>query len=263
MNTFMYAYNEHSESAKALSQAMGIKRIKHENSRFKSTRDKIVINWGSSELPNYVQWAGHRLTNVINHPDVVAICSNKLKLFDHIYNWGDDGIIPEWTTDIDTAKLWAIGWPNYKVVERHVLNGHSGQGIRIVTDQSDLQPAPLYVKYIPKRDEFRVHMIGGTIIDVQQKKKRLDFDEEVNYNIRNHAGGFIYARENLNVPDNVLNVAHMTYDTFVDQDLDIAAMDIIYNSKLDRAYLLEINTAPGLEGQTVQLYADALKELIG
>ena len=258
MNTFMYAYNEHSESAKALSQAMGIKRIKHLNSKFAGRMDQTVINWGASRLPirNYG-------INIINHPEAVGICSNKLSLFDYLVSQECDDLIPEWTTNIDTAKLWAIGWPNYKVVERHVLNGHSGAGIRIVTDQADLQPAPLYVKYIPKRDEFRVHMVGGEIIDIQQKKKRLDFDEEVNYNIRNHAGGFIYARENLNVPDNVLNVAHMTYDTFVDQDLDIAAMDIIYNSKLDRAYLLEINTAPGLEGQTVQLYADALKELIG
>lgn len=259
MNTFMYAYNEHSESAKALSQAMGIKRIKHENSRFKPLPNKTVINWGSSHLPDYVN---NGWTNIINNPEVVDICSNKLKLFEHISESGVGGIIPEWTTCVDTAKLWAINWPNYKVVERHVLNGHSGAGIRIVDKPEDIQYAPLYVKYVPKRDEFRVHMIGGGVVDVQQKKKRLDFEGEVNYNVRNHAGGFIYAREDIEVPDNVLRVAYTAYETLVDQGLDIAAMDIIYNSKLDRAYLLEINTAPGLEGQTVQLYAEALKELI-
>jgi len=257
MNTFLYAYNEHSQSAKALAQAMGIKRIKHRNSKFAGRADQTVINWGGSQLPirNY-------RANIINDPKSVGICSNKLELFKYLEDQECDDLIPEWTTNIDTAKLWAIGWPNYNVVERHVLNGHSGQGIRIVDNPEDIQDAPLYVKYIPKRDEFRVHMVGGQIIDIQQKKKRLDFEGEVNYNIRNHAGGFIYARENIEVPKCVKYVAQAVHETFENDTLDIAAMDIIYNSYLNRAYLLEINTAPGLEGQTVQLYADALRELI-
>ena len=257
MNTFLYAYNEHSQSAKALAQAMGIKRIKHHNSRFKPRYNKVVINWGATQIPKDIT----DTCDIINEPSIVDICSNKLSLFQYLHGQECADLIPEWTTDIDTAKLWQIGWPNYKVVERHVLNGHSGQGIRIVTDQADLQPAPLYVKYIPKRDEFRVHMVDGNIIDIQQKKKRLDFEGEVNYNIRNHAGGFVYARDGIEVPECIKLVAYRAHETFGDW-LAIGAMDIIYNSKLDRAYLLEINTAPGLEGQTVQLYADALKELI-
>lgn len=256
MKTFMYAYNEHSESAKALSQAMGIKRIKHENSRFKPREDKVVINWGATQIPEDIT----DTCDIINNPGIVRICSNKLSLFQFVEN--QVGLVPDWTTDIDVVRGWFDDHKSLKVVERHKLSSHSGEGIRIVDQKELITVAPLYVKYIPKRDEFRVHMVDGEIIDIQQKKKRLDFDGEVNYNIRNHAGGFIYAREDIEVPECVKRVAYQANDCFAEW-LAIGAMDIIYNSKLDRAYLLEINTAPGLEGRTVQLYADALKELIG
>jgi glutathione synthase/RimK-type ligase-like ATP-grasp enzyme len=43
--------------------------------------------------------------------------------------------------------------------------------------------------------------------------------------------------------------------------LDFGAVDIIWNKKQDRYYVLEVNTAPGLEGETVVRYANAFKEL--
>jgi D-alanine-D-alanine ligase-like ATP-grasp enzyme len=37
--------------------------------------------------------------------------------------------------------------------------------------------------------------------------------------------------------------------------LDFGAVDIIYNAKRNECYVLEVNTAPGLEGTTVEKYA--------
>jgi D-alanine-D-alanine ligase-like ATP-grasp enzyme len=42
--------------------------------------------------------------------------------------------------------------------------------------------------------------------------------------------------------------------------LDFGAVDVIWNEKQQRAYVLEVNTAPGLEGQTVDDYARGIKE---
>jgi D-alanine-D-alanine ligase-like ATP-grasp enzyme len=44
--------------------------------------------------------------------------------------------------------------------------------------------------------------------------------------------------------------------------LDFGAIDIIYNESRDQAYVLEVNTAPGLTGQTIQSYADAFRHLV-
>ena len=44
--------------------------------------------------------------------------------------------------------------------------------------------------------------------------------------------------------------------------LDFGAVDIIWNNLQEKAYVLEINTAPGLEGQSVETYKKFLNELL-
>ena len=114
--------------------------------------------------------------------------------------------------------------------------------------------AELYVKYIPKKDEYRVHIFDDEIIDVQKKMMREGWDDP-DWQIRNHANGFIYGRIGIEPPDCVLDVALKTFRNF---KLDFGAVDVIYTENIDKAYALEINTAPGLEGQTVVSYAEAL-----
>ena len=43
--------------------------------------------------------------------------------------------------------------------------------------------------------------------------------------------------------------------------LDFGAVDIIYNEAEDQHYVLEVNTAPGLEGTTLQKYTEAILEM--
>ena len=42
--------------------------------------------------------------------------------------------------------------------------------------------------------------------------------------------------------------------------LDFGAVDIIYNNRDDVCYLLEVNTAPGLQGTTLEKYKDAVEK---
>lgn len=42
--------------------------------------------------------------------------------------------------------------------------------------------------------------------------------------------------------------------------LDFGAVDVIWNQQKQMAYVLEINTAPGLEGTTLENYIKAFKE---
>src|SRR5690348_8866092 len=147
---FIYAWKPGSEGASALAEALPAKKIKHENSKFIGNPNKIVINWGSSELPLQVQ-----RSRVINPADRVLICSNKLRFFQHV---GDRCSVPDWTTDRAVAFRW-IG-EGSTVCARQVLNGHSAQGLVIMTNDPHTHvDAPLYVKYIPKKDEYRIHVI--------------------------------------------------------------------------------------------------------
>lgn len=119
--------------------------------------------------------------------------------------------------------------------------------------------APLYTKYVPKKDEYRVHVVAGKVIDVQRKALRNGWLEEhggdVNYKVRNLANGFVYVRQDVVAPKQVMEEPVKAMEIL---KLDFGAVDVVYNAKKESAYVLEINTAPGLEGTSVDNYAKAL-----
>jgi len=45
--------------------------------------------------------------------------------------------------------------------------------------------------------------------------------------------------------------------------LNFGAVDAIYNRKRDASFILEVNSAPGLENTTLQIYTNALRQLVG
>lgn len=255
MSIWIYPYKMGSKSVKALSEALGARVIKREGSRFREGRGKHIINWGASRVP---------YGNALNHHSAVALAGNKLHCFKTLN--AAEISIPEFTTDSNTATDWY--GEGKIVVLRHKLNGHSGEGIEIVDPkQGDLMSAaPLYVQYIPKKDEYRVHIFkfeqdDVRAIHVQQKKRKLDVaDDDVNWQVRNLDGGFIFATGGVEPPEDVIVQAKAA---LVASGLTFGAVDVIWNQKQQKAFCLEINTAPGLEGTTVTKYAEAFKEYFG
>jgi glutathione synthase/RimK-type ligase-like ATP-grasp enzyme len=212
----------------------------------------IIINWGSSSAPDRLAAA-----RFINHPDLVKVAGNKLTTFETYAvlrdNPGEAVSIPEFCTTYERAVEWVTSGTT--VVCRTKLNGHSGAGIVLAAREEDVvRDCPLYVKYIKKAKEFRVHVAFGAVIDVQQKKRRTDFEGETDYAIRNHQRGWIYAREDIEEPADLRDQATRAILTL---GLDFGAVDIIYNQHYNRCYVLEVNTAPGLEGTSVTNYTEA------
>jgi len=249
----VYPYKQGSKSAKALADALGGKVLKREGSSWvpRAGRRNMVINWGSSNVPNFAN-------NVIclNTTDIDKV-SNKLAFFKEIE--GSPFAPSFWTFQDDIPD------EAFPIVCRTILNGHSGAGIVIANSRADLVNAPLYVKYIKKQDEYRVHL--GLKPDGEdfeticiQKKMLRNGHENPNWKIRNHFNGFIYGREGFEPPACVLEAAISAMNCFA---LEFGAVDVIYNRHYDRAYALEINTAPGLEGQTIQEYANYFNNYFG
>jgi glutathione synthase/RimK-type ligase-like ATP-grasp enzyme len=212
------------------------------------------INWGNSRPPVGTDLA----VPISNSFSAVAVASNKLSTFQVLE--GKDGIrIPEFTNDRQVAQLWFN--ERNTIVCRDKLSGHSGDGIRFVQREDGIEfdaipLAPLYVKYVKKQKEFRVHVAFGEVIDVQEKRKRRDLPEEfqTNYQVRNHQTGWVYCREDLQEPEGLRAMATATVEAL---RLDFGAVDLIWNEKRNEVYVLEVNTAPGLEGTTVEKYAEA------
>lgn len=251
-------YRMASQSAKNLQERLSfllkrkVVRLYTEGGEYVPRVDKLVINWGTSKRPS---WANSPVQPIIwNKTPNIGIASNKLTAFQAFQTAGITSI-PDFCTDRATAAAW-VG-EGKVVVCRTSLNGHSGAGIVVAAREEDLVDAPLYVVYRKKKSEFRVHVAFGRVIDVQQKKKRSDYAGDVDYAVRNHHTGWVYCREGVVDSPRRDELATLAVAAL---GLDFGAVDIIYNEHLDSYFLLEVNTAPGLEGTTVEKYANAFTE---
>ena len=243
-----------SRAAKALKNALQQKldipvRLFRKNSPHYQPRwTDYVINWGcSTEWP----WINNTSKNGNQ------ICVNKLSFFEQVTAFNQINTtktvnIPEWTTDPEIAIAW-----NKDFFTRKILNGHSGAGIGVYFAGENPCPAPLYVQYKKKRHEYRVHFFKDghnyVIIDISQKKKRVGF-ENVDTKVRNHKNGWVYARENIYEPQDLKQQA---LNAALASRLDFGAVDLIWNEKENKCYVLEVNSAPGIEGTTLQKYVDS------
>lgn len=245
----IFPYRQKSRSANRLAQVLGGKVMNIKTMIIPQTWD-VVINWGSSECPYGVD------VRVLNRPSAIRTASNKREAFRVLQQAGVQ--IPAFAT----SKA-DVSWEGLTVV-RHKLTGHSGEGIELVDDKAALPVAPLYVEYIPKKDEYRIHVIGTSITTIQRKGARSDFDGKPDFKVRNHKNGFVFVRQSdvggpITPPLEVLEQARAAIAAL---GLDFGAVDIVWNEKAKKAYVLEVNTAPGMEGTTIAEYAAGFKELL-
>lgn len=143
---------------------------------------------------------------------------------------------------------------------RTLINATNGRGIvEFESSTQDYPRAPLYTEYIPKKAEYRFHVFGDKVIDIQQKKRKRGFDEEQrDTRIRNLHNGYIYSRDGIAPPDGAADLAIRAVAALGYQ---YGAVDLIYNEKRNQCYVLEVNSRPGLMGTTLGKYADALINL--
>lgn len=214
----------------------------------------VIINWGNSRD----NISGAPL--VLNPVDRVRGAACKL----HSFRSFEGGSTPESPISIPRFTIdrnIAAGWidEGKVVVCRTVLRGHSGEGIVIATTIDELVDAPLYVEYVKKKKEFRVHVFKETIVDIQEKRRQRDHEGEPNFLVRNHHNGWVYCRDSIQEPTGLRGMA-IKATSFL--GLDFGAVDIIWNERQNQCYVLEVNTAPGLEGQTVDAYAQTFNTFL-
>ena len=215
----------------------------------------FIINWGSSMAirckPN---------TKVLNKPLAVAWSSDKLLTFQKLAGHAKT---VDWTTHPDKAAEWLIDGSS--VVCRKLTKGSAGAGIEIVKWEDykkngkravDLPQCPLYTRYFPKSQEVRVHVAGNKVIHYAAKLRRRDgVDGPADPWIRTHERGWVYATQDIVPNKEAEDIAVAALGRL---GLDFGAADIAIG-KLGVA-LLEVNSAPGLEGTTLEKYASYFKQ---
>lgn len=231
-------------------------KVRRTGSTFRGRSGDLFVNYGSSGLD--LSLAGN--ATLLNHPTNIGQASNKVNAFQVFQNASVKTV--DWTTSRQTAETWVS--QGEVVYCRTVLQGHSGEGIQIcsssdVTDiggipHSNVLPrAPLYTKAITaQRREFRVHVMNGVVTYVQQKRRRDNYREDGQYSnvVRNHSTGWIYATQNAEVNNEAISESLKAIAAL---GLYYGAVDVI--TRGNEAWVLEVNTAPGMTGTNLETYA--------
>lgn len=239
MRIRVYPYKQGSKSAAALAMSLKGKVLRLENSTYRPKEGDVVINWGSSGIPSFSP------ARVLN--DDTRKAQNKLLAFHTL-----KGVVP-------IPDFWEdredIPDDVFPVCARTLLSAHSGVGLVICPNKDSLIPAPLYTRYIKKKEEYRIHVFQGKAVFVQRKARKTSVsDDEVNWQVRNLLGGFVFVEApEGSVNESIINDSILAVKTL---SLDFGAVDVILNEQSGRHYILEVNTAPGLEQRTVEKYKE-------
>lgn len=242
----MFCYNNGTKGGTLLAEALGIAKLKHNRSKWVPRDKDHVLNWGFAGVLPY--------RHIINRPNSVANAICKLRTFRILSRAGVS--IPEFTDSLQEA----LGWlRTADIISRATTTGKGGEGIGVhPRGSNDLPRVPLYVKRVLKKAEYRIHVAFGEVIDKQQKKRRLDAPKGDGI-VRNHDNGYVFVRNGIQVPKKVEEEAVKAVAALA---LDFGGVDVVYNQKADKAYVLEVNTAPGIEGTTVTKYKDAFAKYL-
>lgn len=288
--TYIFKGDRPSNGAINLKEALGATMMRSTGSTYTGRRAGAVINWGC------VNSEAHRLARVaeaagrpfLNNPLNVNLAVNKGMFFAKMR-----AELPQFTIPfVDNFNdAFALVEQGARMYARTILNGHSGKGIVLMVNAQDvereaiqrvvnggsmpvyrpgddlprsLRDCKLFTQGVAgKRTEYRVHVVSGQVILVQQKRRKEDWGNNPNYNslVRNLESSWIYAvnLDQLGL-EAVKEAATRAVLTF---GLDFGAVDVIYKHQTEQAFVLEINTAPGLDqdGSALTAYTEAFQNV--
>lgn len=164
--------------------------------------------------------------------------------------------IPRFSTDPDAVTRGDLG---RIVFARTLVNSTGGRGIKEIDldNSGDVIPrAPLYTEYIKKKYEYRIHVFHGKVIDIQQKKKKREFNQDDrDTRVRNLVNGYVYCRDGVAPPADAIENAIRAVSAL---GYKYGAVDVVYNERQNKSFVLEVNSRPGLMGTTLDKYSSAI-----
>lgn len=247
MKYFVYPYKQASESAKALAEELGGKRILREGSSYVYKSDHLLINWGASDCP-YPEALNKNVTAALDKKAFFTRLAGK-------------GITPKFA--FDQVSATCLSFP---VFCRTQLRGRDGAGIVIAESIHELVNAPLYVEGIDKTSEYRVHVgrfHDGVIQVLGQQKKTKAAIQPTDVDPRVWVGDSVHFvwtvnGEPVNAPAAVVDIAHKAFAEF--PELSFGAFDIVHDNSSQTAFAIELNSAPMATPKTTAMYAQFFRD---
>jgi RimK-like ATP-grasp domain len=172
------------------------------------------------------------------------------------YQWFFDNEIPalNFTDDFLTVHKWLQD--GHVVFGRKYLKASCGKGIVVIEPGTeDLPICPVYTQYKKKKREFRVHVFKDQVVAVTEKKRRKEFDGVRDTKIRNLANGYVFVQAVENEPEGLRELALRAARVSAS---DFRGVDVGYNQLKDELFVIEVNSAPGIQGTNLTKYMEAI-----
>lgn len=202
-----------------------------------------------SEAVGYKVWRS-RKPNPKRKNILYGDCKDKL----YQYQWFEAHQVPSVPFTTDKAVVCQLLAEGATVVARTLTKASEGKGIVLLESGEDVVSAPVYTKYLKKKREFRVHVYQETVVSVLEKRRKKGaYNGESK--IRNTANGYVFCRENVTEPEGIRELALKASKV---TDSHFKGVDIGYNEKLNQLFVIEVNSAPGMEGSTINDYVKVI-----
>lgn len=171
------------------------------------------------------------------------------------YEWFAANDIPalEFTTKMADAEMWCSNGDT--VFGRLYLNSSCGKGIKVFTSFEDVTLCPVYTLYKKKKREFRIHVFKEQVVAVVEKKRKVGWEDARDTKIRNLANGYVFVQGVLDEPEGLRELALRAAAV---SPSDFRGVDIGYNELKNELFVIEVNSAPGIQGSNVDKYLQAI-----
>lgn len=161
----------------------------------------------------------------------------------------------EYTTVQAVAQEWAN--TGEVVVCRTLTKASEGKGIVLAETADQVVVAPVYTKYRKKKKEYRVHIFQDSVVHVLEKRRKAG--TEGDSKIRNTVNGYVFCSENVIEPEGLRELALKASKV---TKSDFKGVDIGYNEKKNELFVIEVNSAPGIEGTNVDRYVNTILQTL-
>ena len=232
-NVCIVAPNNCKESALFLAKELNIPLFLNE------TRDLRMFDL----VFNYGMGSGFPYNKVINRPESIKICINKISTLKRLKNCSTIN----WTQSRERAREWLDS--DGCVVIRKLETGSQGKGMVVCENLETFMntSGKFYTRVFNHSIELRVNVFKNKVLSVYEKTR-----EETK-------GELLFNFNFLDIKDKHPAVEEMIKDIAQNINIDFYGMDILVNSK-GTYRLLEVNSGPILHEETCEALIKELKK---
>lgn len=214
--------------------------------RTMSGQHDVIVRWGNPATINT------EATRIVNSSQAIRNCTDKFGALDTMAD--NDIPVPPFSRNPHEVDLPFLG---------RSMSHRGGRDIKLYMQRADIEivgPSDFYVQFVPKKREYRVHVIGRRATKLSRKEFQGTERNLRNAIAWNYRSGFRFMRRDDQTPS-IHHFAQLAIPAVQSLGLDFGAVDL-FESEAGDWYVTEVNTAPGLVASSARNYARNIRRLL-